>query len=363
MRILVVDDSVVFRSQIKSAIDGIEGIVVVNTAANGKIALDRLEQNSIDVVILDLEMPEIDGMTVLSEMKKRGLKQKVIVFAATSGNGIDLVFSSLNAGASDFIAKPYSTGSLEQALEGIKKELIPKILQFKNKFLKMEQSRVKNSHAIIEKKDDFQQKIPPTFKPLNISHFKPKIIGIGSSTGGPTALCEIFLKLKEKTLNIPILLAQHMPPNFTAHLAQNLEKLSGHPVREAKQGELILPGNIYIAPGDFHMSVEQRESELKPIIRLDQGPKRNSVRPAVDNLFESIAKIYKDNSAVFVLTGMGEDGKIGAQAIKSASGRVIIQDEESSVVWGMPGAIHASGNFDAMGNLNDCANILIQMIT
>ncbi|MES2614105.1 MAG: chemotaxis-specific protein-glutamate methyltransferase CheB [Bdellovibrionota bacterium] len=360
MRILVVDDSVVFRSQIKSALEGIEGIVVPHTAANGKIALERLEQSSIDVVILDMEMPEMDGMAVLAEMQKRKLTQKVIVFAAPTGSGIDSVFSALKAGASDFIAKPSSAGSLEQALEGIKKDLIPKILQFKAKIQRKETTPLKPAD-LSKQTINLQDIVTKQAQPASMLQFKPKAIGIGSSTGGPVALSAVFAQLKGQALQVPIFLAQHMPPNFTRYLAENLSQLSGHPAREAIHGEAVVPGHIYVAPGDFHMTIERSADNSRAIILLDQSPKRNSVRPAVDNLFESLAKVYGENCAVFVLTGMGEDGLVGAKSIKDARGRVMIQDEESSVVWGMPGAIHAAGSFDKMGNLDECANILIQM--
>ena len=363
MKILIVDDSVVFRSQIKSALEGIDDIVVVNSAANGKIALERLEQNPIDVIILDLEMPVMDGMAMLEEMRKKNFQQKVIVFAAPTGEGINLTLSALKAGASDFITKPNSNGSLEQALEGIQKELVPKILQFKNK---IEQN--KNNVSTINS----ALKVIPNNEVLNslsktnnkkIDSFKAKSIGIGASTGGPNALENIFTKLNGVSLSIPIFLAQHMPPVFTEALAKRIQVISGHPAHEAKNGEIALPGHIYIAPGDFHMTVEKSLDERQIIIRLDQGPKRNSVRPAVDNLFESLAKTYGNSCVVFVLTGMGEDGLEGSKAIKSVSGGVIIQDAASSIVWGMPGAIFEANAFDYMGNLDECAQCLIQLVT
>lgn len=361
MKILIVDDSVVFRSQIKSALEGFDDIEVVNSAANGKIAMERLEQNLIDVVILDLEMPVMDGMAMLDEMRKKNFQQKVIVFAASTGEGIDLTLSALKAGATDFILKSSSNGSLEQALEGIQKELVPKILQFKNKITPNKLSAFNPRKEIITIHEaDIPKKILNNKK---IDDFKPKSIGIGASTGGPNALEKIFTQLKGVSFSIPIFLAQHMPPKFTEALAKRIQVISDHPTHEAKNGEIALPGHIYIAPGDFHMTVEQSTSENKTIIRLDQGPKRNSVRPAVDNLFESLANVYGNRCAVFVLTGMGEDGLQGSKAIKSVSGGVIIQDAESSIVWGMPGSIFEANAYDVIGNLEECAKYLIQMIT
>ncbi|WGL59131.1 chemotaxis-specific protein-glutamate methyltransferase CheB [Pigmentibacter sp. JX0631] len=357
MRVLVVDDSVVFRSQIKSALEENSEIVVVAVAANGKIALEKIEQNVVDVVILDLEMPVMDGMQTLEEMRKRNLQQKVIIFAAPTGEGIDLAFRALKAGASDFIAKPASTtGSLEEALDGIKKELIPKVLQFKGKLA----GQLNQEKKISSPTYDSQKPIPK----INLSNLflkKPKIIGIGSSTGGPNALEIVLSPLKGNKLNAPILIAQHMPPKFTEALAERIQFISGHPCFEGKQGELISPGRIYIAPGDYHMTVEKR-IDGNNYIRLDQGPKRNSVRPAVDNLFESLSAIYGNGCTVFVLTGMGEDGMVGAQAVKSIAGTVIIQDQASSTVWGMPGAVYASGHFDIMSSVEECGQFLLKMV-
>lgn len=361
MRVLVVDDSVVFRSQIKAALDDIEGIQVVGSAANGKIALDRIEQGSVDVVILDLEMPGMSGLEMLELMQKRKMNQTVIVFAAPVGSGVELAMLALRAGAADFIAKPQASGSLEQALEGIQRELVPKILQFKGR---IDRVQAKNSSSI----DVIQQKAAPaqtdttrSLSSLSMLTFKPRVIGIGSSTGGPTALDSIFAKLKGATLHVPILIAQHMPPNFTQYLAKRLGEISGHPAKEAAHGDILKPGCIYVAPGDFHMTVQRNSDKNQVVVCLDQSPKRNSVRPAVDNLFESLAKIYGSTSAAIVLTGMGEDGTIGAKAIKAASGAIMIQDQNSSVVWGMPGSIHAAGAYDAIGNLDECAQILLQM--
>ncbi|MGY3803844.1 chemotaxis-specific protein-glutamate methyltransferase CheB [Pigmentibacter ruber] len=358
MRVLVVDDSVVFRSQIKSALEENSEIVVVAVAANGKIAIEKIEQNVVDVVILDLEMPVMDGMQTLEEMRKRNLQQKVIIFAAPTGEGIDLAFRALKAGASDFIAKPASTtGSLEEALDGIKKELIPKVLQFKGKLAGQFNQEKK---VLIANNYELHKPI----QKINLSNLflkKPKIIGIGSSTGGPNALEIILSPLKGNKLNVPILIAQHMPPKFTEALAERIQFISGHPCFEGKQGEPISSGRIYIAPGDYHMTVE-RGTDGNNYIRLDQGPKRNSVRPAVDNLFESLSSNYGNACSVFVLTGMGEDGMVGAQAIKSSAGTVIIQDQASSTVWGMPGAVYASGNFDMMSSVEECGQFLLKMV-
>lgn len=358
MHVLIVDDSVVFRSQIKNALEKYPEISAITVAANGQIALAKLEQQSIDLVILDLEMPQLDGIGMLHILRERGFKQRVIVFSASSTSGVRTAFEALKQGADDFVAKPHGTNSLEESLQILHHDLIPKVLQFSSKAKKKvhinesslhQQQRENLAHSDRSKSTSFG-----AYPKTTVETFKPSVIAIGSSTGGPTALDKIFATLKEVSLRIPILIVQHMPPVFTANLAKRLSEISGHPAAEGRHGEIIKPGKIYVAPGDYHMSL-MRTSSAEAMIKLDQTPKRNSVRPAVDNLFESCANIYGGMTAAMVLTGMGEDGMAGAIKIKEARGAVIIQDEESSVVWGMPGSVFASGAFDIKASLEECA--------
>lgn len=355
MRVMIVDDSVVFRSQLKNCLEGQEGITVVGAAANGKIALERIEQAACDLITLDLEMPEMNGLEFLAEKKRRNLPQKVIVFAAPNKEGGAQVLAALAAGADDFIAKPASATSLDEALEGIRRELLPKILQFKRRQDLYKSSEPAPSAAAKEVPLPIRS---AAFPQIILETFKARIVVIASSTGGPTALEKLFTMMKGHKVNVPILIAQHMPPNFTESLAKRLEAICGLPAAEGKAGELILPGRIYVAPGDYHMSIGRLPETQKPIIKIDQGPKRNSVRPAADFLFETAAREYGATTAGFVLTGMGEDGKDGAISIKKASGAVMIQDRHTSVVWGMPGAVHDVGAFDREGDLESCGKIL-----
>jgi two-component system chemotaxis response regulator CheB len=200
------------------------------------------------------------------------------------------------------------------------------------------------------------------FSPVVLGSFRPSVVVIASSTGGPTALEQIFSVLNGRNVTVPILIAQHMPPHFTEALAKRLQTVSGIAAAEGRQGEEVIPGRIYVAPGDFHMSVTRLANSGKAIITLDQGPKRNSVRPAADCLFESAVRAYGGLVAGFVLTGMGEDGKDGAIAVKRAAGAIVIQDRASSVVWGMPGAVHAAGAFDGEGDLETCRDYLLKMV-
>lgn len=359
MRILIVDDSVVFRSQIKGALEGVQGLEVVGVAANGKIALDRLEQMPVDLIVLDLEMPEMNGMQTLAEMRKRNLRQKVIVFAAPSQVGALQALDALQAGASDFVAKPQGTFSLEESLEKMRQDLVPKIAQFALR-------GAESPRRTETPERPAPHLVPagvPAWKPVLMETFKPKAVLIGSSTGGPTALEKIFSSLNGHLLRVPIFIAQHMPPVFTDSLARRLGQLCGSVVTEGRDGEPVQNGRVYVAPGDFHMTLSRAPAGGQVIIRLDQSPKRNSVRPAVDNLFESAAKVYGGACAGIILTGMGADGMIGCKAIKDATGGVMIQDRDSSIVWGMPGAVHEVGAYDSMGDLEACGKALIKMAT
>ena len=361
MRLLIVDDSVVFRSQIKAAVESVMTPEVIGVAQNGKIALQKLTQERYDVMTLDLEMPEMNGMEVLEEIKRQKLPVKTVIFAAQTARGAKGALEALRLGAVEVVAKPDGgAGSLQEALEQVKQQLIPILRQFS-------QDRAPHfeKSPTVARSANVAPPIPPpssshrTWQNKVLETFRPKVIVIGSSTGGPSALDILFSKIKPP-ISVPILIVQHMPPIFTDSLAQRLQTVTGIKAAEAKHGEQIEPNRIYVAPGDFHMGVVHGPNGI--LIKLDQGPKRCHVRPAVDVLFEDIASIYERHVMGFVLTGMGEDGMLGAKAIKSNGGGVMIQDKESSVVWGMPGAVHSAGAFDKMGSIEDWSHMLATFV-
>lgn len=352
MRILIVDDSVVMRSQIKSSLDGIDNIEVVATANNGKIALQKLEQSSVDLVVLDMEMPELNGLETIKAIKLAKFKVRILVFSAYTKSGSELTLDALAAGADDFITKPSGPDmSLENATQKIREQLLPKILQFSSAISKAEKPTnhlQKTNHSAV------------IFPKKTLSTFLPSAIVIGSSTGGPPALEKVLAHLV-KPLRVPIFITQHMPPVFTQSFAKRLEHVTGISCDEAKHDEIVETNKIYIAPGDYHMKVVKTTDGLIKI-QLDQGPQRNSVRPAVDHLFESAALVYGARTMGIVLTGMGEDGLVGAKAIKDANGGILIQDQASCVVFGMPGAIYNARYFDEVGNLTFINNLVQSMV-
>lgn len=344
MRVLIVDDSVVFRTSISTALSAVPGIEVAGTAANGEIALQKLAKGSIDLITLDMEMPGLNGIDVLKEIKRCGYDVKVIVFSSQTPRGADAALNALREGAHDVVAKPSGDQtSFDHAAESIRSALLPKIQQFITDDTKqvlrttIDRDSKKSTPSI---ENDVLQ---PEKKDL--SKFRPTAVVVGCSTGGPAALEDIFSKLTPPS-RVPILIVQHMPPVFTAVLAKRLSELSGMPAAEAVDGEPVLPGRIYIAPGDYHMMVTGTRDA--PLITLNKNPQRNYVRPAVDYLFESAAELWGASLLGYVLTGMGEDGLQGAKAIRNKGGGIVIQDEESCVVFGMPGAIFRANSYDSV---------------
>lgn len=359
MRILVVDDSVVFRTAIKGALDGAPGIEVAGIANNGKIAIDKLKQGSYDLVTLDMEMPEMNGLETIKAIKASSIKVRIIIFSSHTPAGSEAALEALRAGADDFVSKPKSDStSTENVLDVIRKELLPKVQQFnsveKTKMPPMQQHYIQKS-PIIDQKTGKKE----IFIPRDIDTFNPNVVLIGSSTGGPPALEAVLAGLKSP-LKIPIFITQHMPPIFTESLAKRIKNLVGVECAEAKNGEIVVNNKIYIAPGDFHLTLEKIDGKV--VIKLDQSAQRNSVRPAVDVMFESAIKIYGSRTLGVILTGMGEDGLVGCLEIKRNAGGVIIQNKESCVVFGMPGAVYNQGLQDKVANLTEI-NTIIKRVT
>jgi len=352
MKILVVDDSIVFRSQISASLNGVENIEVVGSAANGKIAIQKLQQFDVDLITLDMEMPEMGGLETIREMRRLGFKTKIIVFSSQTIRGAEKALEALEAGADDVIAKP-SGDSLDftKAQAMIEEALLPRINQFLTGTRKF---------ASVPRPSLSQEKVQPKQRQKkSLRSFRPEALVIASSTGGPTALESVFSKLSSVP-KVPILIVQHMPPVFTQILAKRLGELSGIPFHEASHGQKVEAGHAYVAPGGFHMLLELRGKV--PHIVLNEDPLRNSVRPAADFLFERAAEIYRDRLLALVLTGMGEDGAVGASKVKDLDGGVIIQEKESCVVFGMPGAVFMNDDYDDIMNLSEISTYLKSVI-
>lgn len=339
IRILVVDDSVLFRTQIQVALQDCAEVEILGAASNGKIALEKMCALDADLCILDIEMPVMDGLETLKEMKARGLKTKAIMFSSQSQSGAQKTMEAFKLGAIDFVAKPQADGTELSPAQKIKGALYPKILSL----------------------------FPPTrtgtkAPPINNGLWKtsvPSVLVVASSTGGPNALVDFFTTLA-LPLPFPVLVVQHMPPIFTASLAERIQSSCGKRCKEGEDGEFLKSDQIYIAPGDFHMSVTNTPEGKQ--ISLNQKPMRNYVRPCADFLFESAVSVYGPKVLGVVLTGMGRDGADGAKRIKEAGGSIFVQDQASSVVFGMPGAVFEAGLHDLSGSPQNLAERLVQII-
>jgi len=344
IKVLIVDDSAVMRKIISSALLKEPSIEIVGYASNGIQAIENVRTLNPDVVTLDIEMPEMDGLSALKEIRKENKRLPIVMFSTLTHKGAQAAVMALTAGASDYVGKPTtSAGSIEGAFKVLESELIPKIIGLaKRSRLRNAQVSQKPSsaQAVLIKKNELGtiNTVTSTKAPnkLLVPNKPISAVCIGVSTGGPMALMQVFSQI-QNPLPVPIFIVQHMPPNFTNLLAARLCTAGVTTVKEAKEGDIAEPGNAYIAPGGFHMVLATMGPQV--VMHLNTNPPENSCRPAVDVLFRSASDIYGGNLLSVVLTGMGYDGLKGCQYIKARGGQVIAQDEESSVVWGMPGAI------------------------
>jgi len=337
--VLIVDDSAIMRKLITDILKKDPDIEVVGQASNGREAIEKAKQLKPEVITLDIEMPEMDGLTALSILKKELPNSKIIMFSSLTQEGAKATLEALAKGAFDFVPKP-STKSFLESVKKIENELIPKI---------------KAAGDLPE------HKICRTFFQATKAKLRAglyKVLGIGVSTGGPQTLLEIFREMPAN-FPAPILIVQHMPPLFTKQLAERLDKVTPLKVKEAEDGEPVREGFVYIAPGDYHMTVSAENREKR--IRLNQGPPVNNCRPAVDVLFNSLAEVYNGTCLALVLTGMGKDGAEGAKKIKAKGGAVLAQDAKSSVVFGMPRAVIEAGVADEILNLSEISKRLKEL--
>jgi len=344
IRVLIVDDSVVVRRVLSDTLSGDPELTVVGTAGNGRIALAKIPLLKPDLITLDIEMAGMDGLETLAAVRKLYPKLPVIMFSTLTERGAAATLDALTLGASDYATKPSSAGSPAAAIERIRAELIPKI---------------KALCGSVPLKLPALAAHRPAPKVRAQTNSRIEIVAIGASTGGPNALAEILPRIPGD-FPVPIVVVQHMPPIFTRLLADRLASHSAIPVQEGCTGTVLQPGHAWIAPGNFHMKV-MREG-LNCRLDLNQAPPENSCRPAVDVLFRSVAAACGAHVLGVVMTGMGSDGVLGAQDIREAGGNVIIQDEASSVVWGMPGLVHAAGLDDAAYPLDRLAPEITQRV-
>lgn len=325
------DDSVVARKVISEILAEEEGLEVVGTAPNGRIALTKIERLNPDLVTLDIDMPELDGMATLGLIRSGFPGVDTIMVSNLTQRGARVTVDALFMGAADYVTKATQTGSPEAARNHLREQLIPKIRALylgRQGGTTPSRTPVSNAAAGAAARSK-----------------KVGIVAIGASTGGPNALADV-LKAIPKGFLAPVVIVQHMPKNFTAFLAQRLDSRCALTVREAQDDTVLTPGTAWIAPGDHHIKVRRSGNTTRLV--TDDGPLVNSCRPSVDILFHSVAECFNSSTLAVVLTGMGQDGLEGCRSIVSAGGRVVVQDQSTSVVWGMPGHVANKGLAEAV---------------
>ncbi|MFZ0687664.1 MAG: chemotaxis response regulator protein-glutamate methylesterase [Terriglobales bacterium] len=341
-RILIVDDSAVIRRLLAETLSGDPALEVVATAGNGQIALAKIPLYHPDLVTLDVEMPVMDGLETLVEIRKLYPRLPVIMFSTLTERGAAATLDALARGANDYVTKPSQNGSSEVARARVRDDLTRKIKTLCGARAPLIETapRLRRVSAGVQARID--------------------VVAIGTSTGGPNALGELIPQLPGD-LPVPVVIVQHMPPLFTRLLADRLNAAGRLRVREGKAGEKLEPGQVWIAPGDEHMTVMRKGAEF--VLGINHDPPENSCRPAVDVLFRSVAQAYGANVLAVVLTGMGADGTRGAALIREAGGEIIVQDEASSVVWGMPGSVIAASLSDGIYPLNGIAAEVVRRVS
>jgi two-component system chemotaxis response regulator CheB len=359
IRVMIVDDAIVVRGLLVRWIEAEAGLQVVASLRSGREAIEQVERTDPDVVILDVDMPDIDGITALPRLFEKKRDLVVIMSSTLTRRNAEVSLRALSLGAADYIPKPESNREITSSVS-FRRDLIEKIRALGAR----RKQRLNSSRALpwavpagrpgpigdqaadaglrhVASPDTAPAPDPVTFKLRSLPSVPPRILLIGSSTGGPQALGAIVGRIGGVIDQAPVLITQHMPPTFTTILAEILERASGRPVHEAVDGEALRAGAIYIAPGGRHLRVLRRDG--MPAVALDDGPPINFCKPAVDPMFSSAAETWGSWNLALVLTGMGSDGTRGAADIVAAGGSVIAQDEETSVVWGMPGSVTKAG--------------------
>ena len=348
IRVMIVDDSAVIRGLTKRILESNSDIEVVASVGNGEYAVRAVEQNEVDVVVLDIEMPKMDGITALPLLIKANPKLRVIMSSTLTTRNAEISLKALRLGAADYIPKPTAAAELNSGDE-FRKTLLEKVraLGGATGGPASSASPASGGAAISLASGKIATRPAGTFA--------PDILAIGSSTGGPQALFEVFKGLPTDW-KLPIVITQHMPATFTKILASHLESVSNRPCVEAQGGEVVRSGHVYVAPGDHHMLLETEGANI--VTRLTQSPPENFCRPAVDPMLRSVVKIYGPRVLALILTGMGKDGLSGCEAVVAAGGTVVAQDEETSIVWGMPGAVATEGICSAVLPLRDIATYI-----
>lgn len=357
IRVLVVDDSALVRRLVTTSLGLDPEIEVVGQATHGREAIAMVDELAPDAVTLDIEMPILDGLGALDAIRRKHPRLPVIMFSTLTEKGATKTLEALSLGASDFVTKPSNTTSMAESMASVREQLIPKV-----KALVGAQRVVGGGRSVGPARDAVPVPAPaaPVVRTAPPSGVRPEVLLIGCSTGGPDALSRVLEELPG-TLRVPVLVVQHMPPLFTTMFAERLDRVSPLAVREAVEGDVPTAGEVLVAPGGFHLRVRRTAGVVRA--HLDEGPQENFCRPAVDALFRSAVDAYDGAATAVILTGMGSDGLIGCQLLAEKGARIVVQDEATSVVWGMPGAVANAGLAHDVLPLEDIAGKVTALLS
>jgi two-component system, chemotaxis family, protein-glutamate methylesterase/glutaminase len=357
IRVMLVDDSAVIRSLMFQILATDPGITVSASAANGQTAIQLFSKADIQVIVLDIEMPVMDGLSAIPKLLEIDPDVKIIIASTLTLRNAEISMKALELGAADYIPKP--TTPRDISAEGdFKRELLAKVRSHGTR----PRTRPRTV-AVADHRTPMPVPVAVPHAPRKIvlrrpGLLRPQVIAIGSSTGGPQALFTLLRGLPTK-LSVPIVITQHMPPTFTAVLAQHIERICGRPCHEASEGGVLAPGGIYVAPGDHHLLIQGTAAKL--VARLSRDPAENYCRPSVDPMMRSLIQALGGRVLGIMLTGMGSDGLAGSRRLVEAGGTLLAQDEATSVVWGMPGAVATAGLCTAVLPLPELAPYVIQL--
>lgn len=362
IRVMLVDDAVVVRGLFARWVESEPDLDVVATLRTGREAVDQLGRVDPDVVVLDVDMPDLDGIAALPLLLEKKPDLVVIMASTLTRRNAEISLRALSLGAADYIPKPGSNREVS-ASTAFRRDLIEKIRQLGQRAKRLRSvapaRAPKSAPSIVPQLEEIVAPPSITLRPMPTT--SPRVLLIGSSTGGPQALNLLVAEIGGVIQRAPVLITQHMPPTFTAVLAEHLARVGKCSVHEAMDGEEISAGSVYLAPGGRHMKVSRRDGTA--VISLEDGPLVNFCKPAVDPMFASAAEVWGSKVLALVLTGMGADGLAGARKIVAAGGHVFAQDEATSVVWGMPGQVTNAGLCSAVLPLPEIAGKLTRLFT
>jgi two-component system chemotaxis response regulator CheB len=366
LRVLVVDDTIVYRKIVSDILTSIPGVQVVGSANNGKVALSRIEALKPDLITLDVEMPEMNGLEVLERLGGIAPETGVVMLSTLTTRGGDITIKALELGAFDFVPKPQN-GSMGENLEAVRRILTPIVLAFqrrkdiRERLRGLPASPPPQASKVLPSRSASAVDIAQRMQKLSTRKAKSEIVAIGISTGGPNALARMMPMLPAD-IGVPILIVQHMPPVFTASLAKSLNAKCALGVKEAEQGEIIQNNIAYIAPGGKQMKVVAAGDGKNRTLKITDDPPENSCRPSADYLFRSVASHYVGRATGVIMTGMGSDGSAGLKEMKNSGAHIIAQDEASCTVFGMPKEPIESGIVDIVAPLNDIAAAILKTV-